>query len=205
MRTLDKFFMGHLACYDIRRHMTSISQKIQQDFAGVPLSELYLSIYYNTEEEAMSISVSPLSSERSAHSSRVRLQTKGQLFGPRLVEVHFYGRRRGAKDDSFYFILPQNYFGVPKLHESLVPDRVMARFRCKARYRSRVAGEDKSKDVPISDDPDEVGAILTFMSNREASATPELFALTFNHTWKDIEKVSLECRRVWPFYYAGIL
>ncbi len=193
--------MGHLACYDLRRHMTSLSKKIQQDYADVPLNELYLSVYYNTTNEVVSISVSPLSEKHSALSSRVRQQTEGQLICPRLVEVHFHGKV--ALDDSFCFILTEDYFGVPRLRDVMAGEWVMPRFRSKACYFVAVDNDD---NVPIPSDPDEVGAILSFIQKgRGPQVKPGFFPLIFNYTWKDIEDASLECRRYWPFNTEGIL
>ncbi len=203
MRSLDKFFMGHLACYDLRRHMTSLLQKIQQDFAGVPLNELWVRVHYNITNEIVAILVSPRSEKHSALSSRLCQQAEGQLLCPRLIEVHFHGQE--VLDDSFYLFLPESYIGVPKLHDAVVSGWEMPKFRSKACYS--VAEDDSDgDDILIASDPDEVGAILSFIQKtRRSLVKPELFPLTFSYTWKDIEDMSLECRRFWPFDTEEIL
>lgn len=199
--------MGRLACYDIRRHKSSLSLVVPLHLPHVPRDEVYVRIHYDTVESAMSVTVAPLSCVHSEISSRVRRLPKGHLqpFGSRLVEVHFYGRN--AQDDTFYCLIPESYFlGVPKLRDGFPSELVKASFRGNARCQSCSVLKNGLGDVSIYSDPDEVGAILNFMERTRGSKdSREPFPLTFEYDWEDIEEAAAECRRCCPFDCEGIL
>ncbi|KLO08501.1 hypothetical protein SCHPADRAFT_931766 [Schizopora paradoxa] len=213
MSTSDRFFMGHLACYDIRRHMKSLSKILQGRYSGVPANELRFCVYYEgATDEPTCISVSPLLSKDSPEFfARVAQETKDQPedleSGPRLVEVIYYGGTP-KRARSFHFVIPQEYFSaVPKLSDQYqeIAQSVKGDFRSKAKYWSDPDG-DSSDVVELSDDVDEVGAILSFMQmTKGKSQDPALFPSTFKYTWKDIEKAASDCRSCWPFDGEGIL
>lgn len=153
--------MGHLACYDIRRHLSSLRPMVDELYYDDPLDELYLKIDYTAVKSTMSITVSPLFFLPAHLESRVHRLQEGHPFRCRLVRVRCYaGEGHG---ETFDFLFPQNYFNVPKVRNGFPSDWLAVNCRSNARYISHYYTEDGPDDVPITSDPDEVDAMLSFM------------------------------------------
>ncbi|KLO14149.1 hypothetical protein SCHPADRAFT_939820 [Schizopora paradoxa] len=206
--TLDRFFLSHLACYDIRRNMSTLFQIMQEHHSGVPFNKLRFSICYGAPGESLVMSVNSLPETADDFFTRATQSAEDQDIGPRLVQVLYAGAKPDY-DGFLYAMLPSNYFAIPKLLEQYqdVAESMKVDFRSKAVYLYR-PGTSESGYIEIheNEDLDEVGVILRYMQmtkgDSEDSAT---FPSTFKYTWRDIENASSECRRYWPFEGEGIL
>ncbi|KLO14150.1 hypothetical protein SCHPADRAFT_996856 [Schizopora paradoxa] len=217
LSTTDRFFMSHLACYDIRRYSRALAEIIQVRYSGIPVNELCFRIYYQKSREQTVISLARISEESPGLLSRVARQAKDQPL-PRLVEV-FYAGGITRCTRSFYSIIPEVYFSVPKvkdrLKELVMTPVIRSRFRSNFRYWPewcRLYDRDLDEDldaVEITEDRDEVGAILSHMRLGTMGSgdylPPVLFPLTYKYSWKDIDKVALDCRRDWELDDEGTL
>ncbi|KLO08494.1 hypothetical protein SCHPADRAFT_1000906 [Schizopora paradoxa] len=201
LSTTDRFFMGHLAFYDIRRHMNSLTKVIEEQYPAIPVNELYFRVFYNAPERPIGMTIARIPEDSPEIFSRVAQQSKDTIIGPRLVEV-LYAGGVCRRTRSFYFILPHNYSGVPELLEKYRDIASTA----KVSFRSKVSLKQFQDDEPVclSEEIDEVGAMLSFMQlTMGKPGDPAFFPLTFKYTWKDIEKAVLDFQSCWPFKSNG--
>ncbi|KLO08502.1 hypothetical protein SCHPADRAFT_1000914 [Schizopora paradoxa] len=207
LQTLDRLFLGHLACYDIRRNMTALSLIIQENYSDVPLSKLRFSVFYSAPGEAIGMHVAPMPEGEPSFLSRFA-QRRDDDSGPCLVRVLFYG---GTPEyaSSFHFMAPRTYFSPPKLLDQYkdAADTMNVGFRSKIIYWCDPGADEASLiDISIAEAVDEVGAIMSYIrSNMGESEDPLYFPSSFKYTWKDIEEAALACRRNWPFHGGYLL
>ena len=206
--TLDRFFLGHLACYDLRRNMAVLLRIIQEHHSDVPINKLRFSVYYGALGESIAVTITPLAEDNSDFFTRAARSTEGQDIGPRLVQVLY----TGTKTDHggfLYHMLPTEYFTVPKLLDQYqdVAKSMKVDFRSKAVYLYRPGTEESGYiEIYEEEEVDEVGAVLRYMQMTKGKSEDDAsFPSTFKYTWQDIDKAASECRRYWPLDGEGIL
>ncbi|KLO08497.1 hypothetical protein SCHPADRAFT_1000909 [Schizopora paradoxa] len=208
--TMDRFYMGHFAFYDIRRHMKSLIKISHRQYSGIPANELYFRVHYVSLEGPIHIAILPLSERKSSSEffTRVSQQSNDHSSGPHLVEVLYAGAKSKFAHSARYILPPSYSFGVPNLLDQYrdIADSVKVSFRSKAEYWIQPGVEIDEDLVRLSGDVDEVDAILSFMQlTKGGSGDPAFFPLIFKYSWKDIENAALDCRSCWPFDSEGIL
>ncbi|KLO08503.1 hypothetical protein SCHPADRAFT_931767 [Schizopora paradoxa] len=207
LSTLNRLFLGRLACYDIRRNMISLSHIIQKNYPGTPLNRLRFFVFYNAPEQAIGIHIAPFPETPSNFFARAAQCAEDDDGGPCLVQILYYG---GTPEYTsfFYFMAPQSYFSAPKLLEQYqdVEETMKVDFRSKVVYWCDPDDPDSGLiEIYKIEDADEVGAILSYIRMKKGKSEDlTYFPSTFKYTWKDIENAALACRRCWPFEDEGI-
>ncbi|KLO08499.1 hypothetical protein SCHPADRAFT_931764, partial [Schizopora paradoxa] len=185
LSTQDRFFLDFLACYDIRRHLSSLLRICQEHYPGILINELRFCVYYDALVGPVGLSIKTLSEDSPEYLLRVAQQTKDQDLGlgPPLVEVFYFGGE-SHRVRSFHFLLPREYFTVPKLLNQYqeISDSLRVSFRSQARYWFHPdGGESDFED--LSSDIDEVGAVLSLLKLSKGNMEdPSIFPFNFRYS-----------------------
>ncbi|KLO05247.1 hypothetical protein SCHPADRAFT_933715 [Schizopora paradoxa] len=152
-------------------HLSLLQEIAEIQFPNNNPDELYLIIYYDSVQWTMSISIAHLSCHIDAPASVDRIRRfkslasegNGLQFFSRLVEIHFYGKNTGVPD-TFDFLFPQNFYGLPKIREGITQECLVYSQRSNAVYRSHYHDFSGDREgIPIYSDPDELDAVLSFV------------------------------------------